>query len=140
MTLMTSTHDVIAAFADGEPVDPGELTRALSEAEGREHLIDLLALRGLVGGPHATRPALVAPPVRPAASRLRWLSAAAALAGVCVLGGYLAGQRTAGTPPPAPAATNAAVVPAAIPVSAPAPTRVIRLEKGVDWNERGGGH
>jgi hypothetical protein len=135
---MTDIHAVIAAFADGEPVDPAELTRALSEADGREHLIDLLVLRGLVGGQSASRPALMAPPARPAVSRLRWLSAAAALAGVCVLGGYLAGLGSAAAPPATPAA--ATTRPAAIPVSAPAPTRVIRLEKGVDWNERGGGH
>lgn len=46
---MNEIHDVIEAFADGEPVDPARLTQALSEAEGREHLIDLLVLRGLVG-------------------------------------------------------------------------------------------
>ena len=46
---MSEIHDCVSAFADGEPVDPEQLDRALADAEGRAYLIDLLVLRGLYG-------------------------------------------------------------------------------------------
>ena len=45
---MLNAHEVIAAFIDGERVDSVQLAEALAESEGREYLIDLLALRELV--------------------------------------------------------------------------------------------
>src|SRR5262249_23670367 len=51
--LMNPLHDVIAEFADGEAVDPNALKQALAEAEGRDHLIDVLVLRGMIGAPMA---------------------------------------------------------------------------------------
>jgi hypothetical protein len=149
---MNDIHAVIEAFADGEPVEPARLTHALSEPAGREHLIDLLALRGLVGG-HETEnrhresvfPARAENrlPVsvfsRRGRSRLRAVLATAALVAVGALGGFVAGHRLAGTGASGPAVTAVNTPPRVVPVSAPPPTRVIHLENGVDWNERGGG-
>ena len=41
-------HDVISAFLDDEPFDAAELGRALAAPDGRELLLDLIALRALV--------------------------------------------------------------------------------------------
>jgi len=41
-------HDVISAFLDNEPFDAAELARALAGPEGRELLLDLIAVRTLV--------------------------------------------------------------------------------------------
>ena len=54
---MSDVHDVIEAFIDGEYVDPPLLKQALSEEAGRDLLVDLLVLRGLVAGQPATRAA-----------------------------------------------------------------------------------
>jgi len=123
-------HGVIEAFVDGEFVDPAELKTALSQDEGRDFLIDLLVLRGLVAGQTALRPAVSETPARPRSSPLRLVAAAAAIAGVSVLGGYLAGLRHT------PNVAHPATVTGA---PAPTPTHVIRLENGVDWNEKVGG-
>jgi hypothetical protein len=129
--MMSEIHECIAAFADGEPVDPARLERALAEAEGRAYLIDLLVLRGL----YARRDALPASDSRARNARLGWLSAVAALVVVSVLGGYVAGRQSGNRTPAAPVGP----LTAQSEVTAPAPTQVIRLEPGVDWNERGGG-
>ncbi|HEX7779023.1 MAG TPA: hypothetical protein VF424_07290 [Vicinamibacterales bacterium] len=129
--MMSDIHECIAAFADGEPVDPARLDRALAEAEGRAYLIDLLVLRGL----YARRDALPATNTGARSVRLRWLPAVAALVVVSVLGGYVAGRQSDDRVP----AAAAGPVAAPSEVTAPAPTQVIRLEPGVDWNERGGG-
>jgi hypothetical protein len=136
ITVVDSQITGIEAFADGEPVDPQALTEALSHSAGREHLIDLLVLRGLVGGQNTTRPVLISSRASGSVSRLRRLAVAASVAGISVLGGYVLGQRTTEVPR-VPNAVTAA--PDVVPVSAPAPTRIIRLENGVDWNERTGG-
>jgi hypothetical protein len=137
--MMSEIHECIAAFADGEPVDPERLDRALADADGRAYLIDLLVLRGLYGrGDPQPVPA-----TRPRRA-FRWLPAVAALVIVSVLGGYLAGRRAGETSMDATRrAADAAGPPRAqteISVTAPAPTHVIRLEPGVDWKERGGGN
>ena len=128
---MSDVHDLIEAFIDGEYVDPAELKHALSEEEGRDLLVDLLVLRGLVGAQPAVRSAAADVPARSRASRLRLIAAAACIAGVGVLGGYVVGLRH--TPPVVarPAAVSG--------TPAPAPTHIIRLENGVDWNEKVGG-
>jgi hypothetical protein len=128
---MADTHDVVEQFVDGELVEPADLTRALADPAGREHLIDVLVLRALVGGRGPAR--LAVGRSAPHASRLRGLTAVAALAGICVIGGYLAGERRGHV-----AAGNLRVTPTAGEagtIAAPEPTRVIRLENGVDWNE-----
>jgi hypothetical protein len=42
------THAVVSAFIDNEPFDASELARALADPEGRELLLDLVAMRTLV--------------------------------------------------------------------------------------------
>ena len=127
---MSDVDDVIEAFVDGEPVDPASLKNALAQEAGRAQLVDLLVLRGLVAGQWAPRPAAsAAPPTR--ASRLWLVAAAATVAGVGVLGGYVAGSHRV--------VKSMAPPPTAIDAPAPAPTHVFRLENGVDWNERVGG-
>jgi len=136
---MAETHDVIAAFADGERVSPDTLKRALADEAGRDYLIDLLVLRGLVhtAGPEMEIEVIATPPRRRVPS---WIGIAAAVV-VSVLGGYAAGRVTS------PAAARVPVANAIVetvaqpprPVAAPQPTRVIRLEPGVDWKENIGG-
>ena len=134
---MSEIHDCVSAFADGEPVDPEQLDRALADAEGRAYLIDLLVLRGLYGrrAPLTAIPDVPGPSARP--TRLRWVPAAAAVVALSVLGGYVAGRQSgerAQAPDLGPLRTQTEIT-----VTAPAPTQVIRLEPGVDWSERGGG-
>jgi len=150
---------VVEAFADGEPVDPSALDEALAHDDGRAHLIDLLALRGLVAAPDGQVAVAAAVPgagvpaagARRGASRARAWLAAAALVGMGLAGGYVAGQLVPGQtvrdrPPVAvpegdPAGAVAGLGAASI--DAPEPTTVIRLEPGVSWDEqpsRTGGH
>ena len=130
---MTDRLDVIAAFADGEPVSAPELSAALAHEDARAYLIDVLALRGLLDG----RPQLPAVSVvQPKRSRVRWFTAAAALVVAGVAGGYSAGRHA--VTPPGDAGRPGVVAPA--PAGAPAPTHVFRMENGVNWNERTGGN
>ena len=146
---MTHPHDVIAAFADGEPVPAGDLKGALAEPDGRDYLIDVLALRGLVTDTRRAevrRPRLhAASGVRPMESvsgrdadrtpRHRWLTAVAALIVASVVAGYFIGR---GVGMRGVVADGASV--ALSPSAAPAPTHVIRMENGLIWNERAGGN
>ena len=136
---MNDRNELIAAFADGEAVPAPDLKAALADDDGLDYLIDVLALRGLIGD---ARTAAALTPVTKAVTgssrrAVSWrLLAAAAVMILCVSGGYAAGrvgnQRTddarvvAANPAPA--------------VSAPAPTHVIRMENGVNWNEKAGGN
>ncbi len=132
---MDEIRSTIDAFADGEAVDTGALKEALATPEGRDYLVDVLVLRQLVLHESSpTRSAAVGP--IPAMPSRRWWPAAAALAGIGIMGGYYAGRQTA---PAAvlPAAEIAA--PLAVPGAAPEPTRVIRLEDSADWTDRSGG-
>lgn len=54
---MTNDLETVAAFVDGERVDPAALKRALAGDEGRDYLMELVAMRELVGDS--------APPERP---------------------------------------------------------------------------
>ena len=135
-----SNHDVIAAFADGERVSPDGLNRALADERGREYLIDLLVLRGLVqaAGPEMDVEIVSAPPRRRAHT---WLGLAAAIV-ASVIGGYAAGRVTAPAAARLPVVTAVAetvTVPPRPAAAAPQPTRVIHLEPGVDWKENSGG-
>ena len=126
---MDGRFDIIDAFVDGEPVDPAALKHALAEADGRDYLVDAWLLRNVVQDEMAQETS--APrAVRPAARR-PWLIAAA-VAGVCLVGGYVAGTRfpgPAGSPPPAAVAPqNEVAAPPAASFPVPTPTRVIRLE------------
>jgi hypothetical protein len=146
-------QDVIEAFADGELVDPAALGDALATEAGRTHLIDVLTLRSLVGGQATTRPASMASvtsltsagpgaphtsrPIgaaRPVHTAGRWLTAVAAVAVLSVVTGYVVGT-VAATRRRSVDATMAATS-----TPAPAPTHVIHLRNGVDWNEKAGGN
>lgn len=87
---MSTTQEVISAFMDDEPFDGQELAAALSEPEGRELLLDLVALR------HLTQPNVAQTSVPGMASQrpstLRTALAAAAVI-VAMAGGYFTGQR-----------------------------------------------
>ena len=132
---MTDRLDVIAAFADGEHVAGPDLEAALDDAQGRAYLIDILALRGLLDGSRATVVGGLPPSRKATAQKTRWLAAVAALVFMGVAGGYLAGRQSSSID------RNPNVeVTAQAPVAAPAPTHVIRIENGVNWNERAGGN
>ena len=136
---MEQSYEILDAFVDGEAVDPSALKLALSDAAGRDYLVDAWLLRGLVQDELASES--VTPRPRPRSSSRSWLIAAS-LAGVCLAGGYLAGARFAGVlgPQPAPAARTDAVSPSPPPSSTvPAATRVIRLELDPNWKETVGG-
>jgi hypothetical protein len=129
-------YGFVEAFLDGERVDPTSLKEALADAQARDHFIDLLLLRDAMGdvAPLAPNAATFRPDRR---SRAKWLTAAAATVLVSLSVGYAAGQRVVasdGTPP------NVEVfLPMDRPTSAPAPTRSIAFEPGVNWTDSPGG-
>jgi hypothetical protein len=131
---MAEAHDVIAAFADGERVDPDALCDALAWPEGRAYLADLLVLRGLVqaAGPDVDA---TASPRRSS----RWLGLAAALV-TCVAGGFAWGSQVTRLEP-VTTRTTTTIGPATgdAPVLAPPATEFITLRPGVDWRESAGG-
>jgi len=128
--------DVIATFLDRERVDSNALKQALSTEEGRDYLIELLALREVIAEPAASVP--VAPV---AGRRRRWPArVVTAAAGVVIaVAGYQAGALSAVPAPttsvPAEARGTASVSPNT--GAAPAPTSVIYLEPGIDWHQGG---
>jgi hypothetical protein len=125
---LTDPLEVIAAFVDGERVNPQSLDAALATPDGRAYLIDLAGLSEIVGFERA--PA-VAPRDGAARSTSRgrviapWIAAAAMVA--CLVGGYAFGWRLAG-------ANARARVAAAD--RAPEPTRVV----DVKWQDTSGGN
>ena len=71
---MTEWQDVIEAFADGEAVEPDRLKAALANEAARDHLVDVLLLRGLVGAGLSQKPASLTPALRaPGARWWQWL-------------------------------------------------------------------
>ena len=109
---MTDTQDVISAFLDDEPFDPGELAEALSQPDGREVLIDLIALRHLVQPDARETRAMALPPPRRRSTWRVWAAAATVL--VALAGGYLTGARRANARDAGPpAATRVVESPAA---------------------------
>ena len=136
---MNDNLDVIAAFADGEHVDATALKAALTDEAGRDYLIDVLALRGLVSEAPASRAAAAEP-----ARTHGWRLAVAAMLVAGVAGGFALGRQVPGTATapvsPAPPMVTAQATPPELRIPAPAPTRVIKLETGTSWNERSGGN
>ena len=137
---MNARCDVIDAFLDGDRIEAGALKRALSEEACRDYLVDTLALREAIV--LSAPPAHEMPRLRLGWRRFGWPAAAVILLG-SLAGGFAAGYRSAGalTGAPrvaAPIVTAPSDTSPAAPV-APKPTRVIRLEQGVDWKESGGG-
>src|SRR5262245_10651791 len=89
------SFELIAAFADGERVDTQALRAALADDAGRDYLIDLLAMREIVG--HAEAPA------RPVPAAGHWSRTMTGLAAVLVMAvgiaGYVIGiQRSQAVP------------------------------------------
>jgi len=139
---MDDVQDIIAAFVDNECVDADALARALAQPDGREYLIDLLALREAVD--RCVPAVAVLPPQRSTGPRRRVLAlAAAAMLAVGGVMGYTIASRS--TPAAAVSTWQAPEMPMTTPhadtqkVAPPAPTTVIRLERGVDWTEARGG-
>jgi hypothetical protein len=123
--------EVISAFVDGEAFDPAALADALAAADGRELLIDLVALRHLVTddrafserGAHLSSPGAGRP----------WRSFAAAAVVILALGGgFVAGRTASERIAESPRAESNQD-------EAPAPTRVIELRPGVEWQPVMGG-
>ena len=123
MTDAISNSEVISAFVDNEPFDAESLARALAEPNGRDLLIDFIAMRQLVNADAAAEQRLVMVP-----TRSRWREAVAAAAVIAALAGGYAAGRVQGDPQPARDET-----------SAPAPTRVVELRPGVEWQPATGG-
>jgi hypothetical protein len=113
------THDVISAFLDNEPFDPATLAAALAESDGRELLLDLVALRAVVNDGLAP----VADVRLRTAERRRW-AAVGFFAATFVFAVGLAAAWPRFTAPPAPAAD-----------APPTPTRVVSFEPGLDWHD-----
>jgi hypothetical protein len=93
-----TNHEVISAFLDNEPFDVRELGDALADPNGRELLIDLIALREIV----QPEPAIVPAPAR---SRTAVRVAVAAAGLVLAMGiGYQIGTAadSVATAPPEP--------------------------------------
>jgi hypothetical protein len=133
-------HAVIEAFIDGEAVDPRALRNALADAGARDHLVDLLLIRGAVGV--LNNPLQAAARGAPASvsgprARAKWLTAAAATVLVSLSVGYVAGQRLVA--PAAPSAVEVVLPPTQADPAAPAPTRSIAFTPGVNWTESSGG-
>ena len=95
-------HDVISAFLDNEPFDAAELARALADPQGRELLLDLLAVRALVRNEEIPAPSVAptAPLSRPAWIAVGFLAASVLFgAGAAWLLPPLLGRQHADAPP-----------------------------------------
>jgi hypothetical protein len=128
---------VIAELVDGESVNTSRLKDALNSREVREYFVDVLALRASLrtmawpelSGRRERRGVFV-----PA---VRWIAAGLVLGS---LGGYFLGQHQAGLPVAHEVAPSPLVIDVSQPPSAPAPTHIIRLEPGRNWETKTGGH
>lgn len=129
---MDAQFEALAAWVDGEPVARTDVAVALETREGRDYVLDLMALRHMV---NVTTPGLAANAAPRSARRWPGLVAAAAVV-LCAAGGFAAGRLMT----PASDGPDAALVPISTPASmtAPTPTRVIRLEEDTTWRESGG--
>jgi hypothetical protein len=115
----TNSFEVIAGFVDGERVDPIALKSALASSEGRDYLVEMVALREVVGQDGATTEIARARPAR------RWLVGAAAAILLSLGGGMALGHRIA--------SRDDGAVAGAADVAAPQPTRVIEVAPGASY-------
>lgn len=127
---MTNDLEVIAAFADGERVEPGALKHALASDEGRQYLVDIVALREVTADDTKFVPGRSAPRGIP----YGWGALAAGVL-LAVAGAYQAGAARAPSGSAAPIVTPAA--PGQVPP--PQPTVVIKLAPGTTWQDSTGG-
>ena len=125
MTTQSDPLEIIAAFVDGERVDPEALKTALETPEGRDYLVEMIALHEVVT--HE----LIPPAVAPARPSSRWLLAAAAAIVLSLAGGYSLGHRAT------PADGNAALSAPSADAVAPPPTRVIEVRPGSSYVNEG---
>ncbi len=125
---MTNDLEVIAAFADGERVEPDALKRALASDEGRQYLVDIVALR------EVTADEVEDVPSRSAQGRIPygWGALAAGVL-LAVAGAYQAGAARAASGSAGPTVTLAT------PGQVPPPTVVIKLAPGSTWHDSTGG-
>jgi len=128
---MTTNHnlDTVAAFIDGERVDPIALKGALATDEGRVYLVELVAMREVIA-----TPAIAAAASAPAVTRRpswRGLAAAAVVTLTTGVAGYTLGHVVAER-------RIAAQQEAAN--KAPTATREIPPDAGTTWIETSGGH
>jgi hypothetical protein len=125
-TLLVTIDDLL----DGEAIERERLRAALADADARDYFVDALLIR------HAARELTPPVPLASTARRARirwtqWLTAAVVVASVGaagVGGGYIWAHHTIDAP--APVETVVDVSPRTI---APAPTKVIHLQPGVNW-------
>jgi hypothetical protein len=131
-------RDAIERFADGEAVDPERLLDALADDAGRALFVDLLVLRRLVRSPPSET--IEDTPDSRAVWRSRsfarpWILAAALIM-TATIAGYLGHSwvwRPAGGI--RSTTTAAATSAAALTITAPTPTQILRVDPGVDWTE-----
>jgi hypothetical protein len=116
--------ETIGAFIDGERVDTEALRAALAIEEGRAYLVELAAMRELVAMPPVT--AAAGAPGRNSVPGRAWSAkyvlAAAGLILIVGAGGFALGSSKTSTQ-------------TAKDSSAPAPTKILKLEPGVNWKD-----
>jgi hypothetical protein len=120
----------IDAMLDGEPVDEQALRSALDDDAARDYLVEALRLRRLARDIGPARFAIPGSAPREAFRGARWLAAGVIFAigsGI----GYVYGQDS-GTHGVSSALVEVALDNPSVP-PAPAPTRSIRFEPGVNW-------
>lgn len=126
---------VIAELVDGESVNTRLLREALNSPEARDYFVDLLALRASV---RTIQPELSSPHTSGRLIRSpHWIAAGLILGS---LGGYLLGQHRAGLRFAGEFELSPLVIDLSQPPAAPAPTQIIRLEPGRNWETKTGGH
>ena len=127
----------IDALVDGEIVDTQALRIALDDPAIRDYLVEVLRMRQLTREIGPARFSVAATPRRQLPRAARWLAAAVILA-VGAGAGYVYGQ-TSRDGAVAAAAVEVVVGNPSAP-AAPAPTRVIRFEPGVNWTSGNRSH
>ena len=126
----------IDALLDGEAVDRHALRAVLDDPAARDYLVDALSLRQLAREMDTTG-FVAARARRSAIMRATQWAAAAAMLIAGAGAGYLYGQR-ATTTLSSPGSIEVVVEPP--PPAAPAPTRSIRFEPGVNWTSEPRSH
>ena len=124
---MNDPFEVIAAFVDGERVDTDALKAALALSDGRDYLVNTIALREVVTNDTAAVTAIASRPAR------RWLVAAAAAIVLSLGGGYALGHRFG-----VAKGVDVERAATAADVAAPQPTRVIDVASGSSYISQGG--